>query len=118
GWVTDKAAFFSGVDVYALPSLEESFGLSLLEAMAHGLPVAATDTPGPASLIRHGENGLLALRGDAASMADALQLLLSDEALLLRVRAQAALDAEAYRAERVGPLWGELVSRLVNGDAI
>jgi glycosyltransferase involved in cell wall biosynthesis len=54
GWVTDKAAFFESIDLFVLPSRKESFGLAMVEAMAHCVPVITTDTPGPRSIAHVG----------------------------------------------------------------
>ncbi len=72
GWVGDKAAFFSHIDVTVLPSLHESFGLAILESWRYGVPVIATACDGPTALIQHEDNGLLVRPGDAEALARAL----------------------------------------------
>jgi glycosyltransferase involved in cell wall biosynthesis len=59
-------------DVFVLPSLVEGMPLVLLEAMAMGLPVVATDVPGTRDLVTHGLNGLLVPLNDPAAMRQAL----------------------------------------------
>jgi glycosyltransferase involved in cell wall biosynthesis len=51
----------------------ESFGIVLIEAMACGLPAVATEYPGVRAVLDPGENGLLAPRGDASAVAEALR---------------------------------------------
>jgi glycosyltransferase involved in cell wall biosynthesis len=53
------AAFFASADVFVFPSLTDTFGLVLLEAISSGTPVAAFDVTGPRDVIEHGVNGLL-----------------------------------------------------------
>ena len=47
GWVTDKAKFFDSIDIFVLPSLEESFGMVLLEAALFKKPMVCSDADGP-----------------------------------------------------------------------
>src|SRR5437764_6034050 len=55
----EKRDFFAGLDLFALPSRSDSFGLVLLEAWANGLPVIAYRAGGVADVIRHGVDGYL-----------------------------------------------------------
>ena len=81
GWVEDKAAFFRGVDVFCLPSLHEPFGIVLLEAFAHGVPVVSSDSEGPSDIIAPGIDALMVKKGDATALADALEKLLENPQL-------------------------------------
>ena len=56
-------------DIFLLPSQQESFGLSALEAMACGVPVIATNIGGIGEVVQHGESGYLAELGDITRMA-------------------------------------------------
>lgn len=85
GWVKDKAAFFDGVDVFVVPSRQEAFGLTLVEAMAHRVPVVTSDAFGPREIAHHGEDALVTEHGDAEQLADALVQLLGDPALATRL---------------------------------
>src|SRR5262249_38735343 len=76
-----KRDFFAGIDIFALPSPSDSFGVVLLEACGNGLPNVAYRAGGPADLIRHERDGLLVSCGDVAKLADALELLLNDATL-------------------------------------
>lgn len=67
--------------VLVLPSLSEGRGLVLLEAMALGRPVVASDIPGPRELVLEGKTGLLFPPGQAAVLADRLASLIRDPAL-------------------------------------
>lgn len=71
--------------IFALPSVEESFGLAALEAMAAGLPVVARRGPGVAQFITHGENGFLA--DSDGEMVSHLRRLLTDTELRKRMSA-------------------------------
>jgi len=78
---TQKRDFFAGLDVFALPSRTDSFGLVLLEAWANGKPVVCYRAGGPGDLVRHGEDGFLAKCGDVTELANGLRRLADDEAL-------------------------------------
>ncbi|MFO1089755.1 MAG: glycosyltransferase family 4 protein [Hyphomicrobiales bacterium] len=65
-------------DLFVWPGFEEAYGLSYLEAQAHGLPVVARDEGGVSSVVRHGETGLLTPHGDEAALADAIASLVQD----------------------------------------
>jgi glycosyltransferase involved in cell wall biosynthesis len=83
GMITDaqKRDFFAGLDVFALPSRSDSFGLVLLEAWANGLPNVAYRAGGVADLVRHEHDGLLVPCGDVGGLAAALRQLVNDTGL-------------------------------------
>lgn len=68
----------SVMDVFVLPSIQEGLGLSLLEALAMGLPVIASDVGGIHSVIKHQENGILLAPKDHNALANAVIRLLKD----------------------------------------
>ncbi|WP_294534524.1 glycosyltransferase [uncultured Rhodoblastus sp.] len=70
--------FYSQCDLVVMPSRYESFGLVLLEAMMHGLPVIAARAGGMKEVVADGETGLLTPPGDADAFADAVITLGSD----------------------------------------
>lgn len=60
GWVEDKKKFFDQIDLFCLPSIEEPFGIILLEAMDYSTPIVATKSGGPEEIIEDKTCGLLA----------------------------------------------------------
>lgn len=107
GYRDDLDALLRGADLYVSPSDSEGLGLSVMEAMAVGLPVVATRAGGVVDLVTDGDTGLLTPVGDAVALASALDALLGDSdrrAVLGRAgRARAERDfsldrmAVAYR---------------------
>jgi glycosyltransferase involved in cell wall biosynthesis len=82
---TQKRDFFAGLDVFALPSRSDSFGLVLLEAWANGVPNVAYRAGGVAEVIREQSDGLLVPCGDIERLASALGRLASDSELRRRL---------------------------------
>jgi glycosyltransferase involved in cell wall biosynthesis len=77
---SDVPALLQAVDVFALTSVSEAASLTILEAMASRLPVVVTAVGGNPEMVRHGVEGLLVPRGDAAGVAAALLRVLDDPA--------------------------------------
>jgi glycosyltransferase involved in cell wall biosynthesis len=75
--VNEVAAYLSNSDIFVMPSRFEGLSNSLLEAMACGLPVIATNVRGNAELIEDGVDGLLVENDNVDSLVEALSLLLS-----------------------------------------
>lgn len=77
----DTAELLRAFDVFVLPSLAEGISNTILEAMASGLPVVATDVGGNGELVQAGETGYLVPRNDPDAMARALERYVDDQAL-------------------------------------
>ena len=101
GAVSDMAGFYSGIDVFVLPSFGEGLPLSVLEAMAAGRPVVASALSGIPEAVTHGTEGLLVSPGDTDALVLALARLAKDPALRQdmgrRARARALRDFSAER---------------------
>ncbi len=69
----DLARHYASADLFLFPSVTETFGNVVLEALAAGLPTVAYDYAGPRQLIRHGNNGWLAPLGDEAAFLAAVE---------------------------------------------
>jgi phosphatidylinositol alpha-mannosyltransferase len=93
----DKAAFLRSVDVYCAPNLlGESFGVILIEALAAGAPIVASDLDAFARVLEDGAAGVLVRRGDAAALAVALCDLLGDPAWRAELSARGSVVAAQY----------------------
>jgi glycosyltransferase involved in cell wall biosynthesis len=78
GYRSDARALMELLDVLVVPSMTEGSPLIVLEAMAAGLPVVASDVGGVPDQARHGEEGLLVPPGDPEALAGAMGELLRD----------------------------------------
>ncbi|MDZ7292585.1 MAG: glycosyltransferase [candidate division KSB1 bacterium] len=83
GYRDDVAEILKAIDVFVLPSISEGLPNVILEAMACGKPVIATNVGGIPEAIRHGENGFLVPPKDAVALANALENMLCDRQKLL-----------------------------------
>ena len=81
GMQKDIPDVLSTFDVFCLPSLYEGLPLSILEAMAAGIPVVGSDVMGINEVINNGQNGLLFPLGDAPMLSKALEYLIKDKDL-------------------------------------
>jgi len=89
-------------DVLCAPSLGgESFGMVLTEAFAAGTPVVASDIAGYRDVVRDGVDGVLAPRGDAQALAEALRDLYEEPVRRAQMARSAALGAERFAWPRV-----------------
>jgi glycosyltransferase involved in cell wall biosynthesis len=75
---SELGGYYERAAVVCIPSLREGFGMTCLEAMAHGRPVVASATGGLLDLVEDGETGLLVPPGDVAALRSAIERLLAD----------------------------------------
>lgn len=104
----DKMARLRGADVFCAPALMgESFGVVLLEAMAAGTAVVASDLDGYRNVATHGRDALLAPVGDAAALAEALSAALSEPDRRAELVEAGRRRAEGFAMERLASLYLE-----------
>ena len=101
GFVSDRAAFFAALDLFIMPSRSEAWGLAALEAMAHGVPVIASDTGGLPEIIESGNGGWLVPAGDPAALAAAITRAAADP---VNLAAQSQKARERARQFSVGQM--------------
>jgi glycosyltransferase involved in cell wall biosynthesis len=104
---------YSSSGIFVLSSHSEGFPNVLLEAMACACPVIATDCPsGPSDLIEHGRSGFLVPVGDMRAMAHAIDALVGDHELRLRIGACASAEASQYSKDRIMQRWNAVLSHI------
>ena len=104
-------------DVFLFPSYFEGFGLVLLEAMACGLPIVATDATGAPDLITEGVEGFVIKGGDGAALRERIQLFLSEPARAARMGARARQVAEKFTWSAYGARWAQMIRETVMPNA-
>jgi len=96
GAMPDIAVFLAAADALAAPSRNEGMGRALVEAMALGLPVVASEVGGIPAVVADGETGRLVPPGEVDALASALIELGRDGALRVKLGAAGAARAEAF----------------------
>ncbi|MEV4327019.1 glycosyltransferase family 4 protein [Microbispora rosea] len=100
--------------IYALSSRFEGLPMVMIEAMTHALPIVAFDCPtGPGDVLTDGTDGVLVPSGDVDALAAAINRLIADRDLRLRMGAAAAVTAGEYAPQNVMPLWENLFTELL-----
>ncbi|HEY8957174.1 glycosyltransferase family 4 protein [Chitinophaga sp.] len=113
GFRQDVPAVLHAADIYCLPSLWEGFPIGVLEAMAMGKAVIASDVDGTKEAVQDGENGLLVPSGNPAALAAAMVKVAGDSALRARLQnnAKAAIAANfnvAGMTEKIAAVYQQL----------
>ena len=102
GWRDDVPEILPAFDVFCAPSDEEPFGRDVVEAMAAGLPVVASDSGAHADLLEDEVSGVLFPAGDARACASALMRLARNDELKSWLGRSAKERAKEFSVERVG----------------
>lgn len=119
GYQSETRAFYETMDIFALASANEAFGMVLVEAMFAGLPVVASRVGGIPSVVHDKVSGLLVNPLQPMELANALEILVNDAALRKtmgqngRLRASTCFTADRYVREI-----DRLYSRLLAGTAV
>lgn len=101
GFVNNLSDFFSRIDLFAMPSRSEAWGLAALEAMAYGVPVIASDIQGLAEIVEAGRGGWLVPVGDAEALAHSIRDAASDPDRLAAFGLAARERAGQFTVERM-----------------
>lgn len=116
-WIDDTAPMLAAADCFVSASHSESFGLAILEAMAAGTPVVATDTAGAIELLDGGKAGKIVPTGDPVAIANGITGVLAEptSALAIAEEARAVANRE-YSVEKMASATEALYER-VSGRA-
>ncbi len=97
------------VRMFVLSSRFEGLSNSLLECMRMGIACISTDCEGSDEVLRDGENGLLVPVGDEQALTKAMIRLADDDDLCAKLGAQAMIDSQAFRTERIIGQWKKVL---------
>jgi glycosyltransferase involved in cell wall biosynthesis len=113
GFVRNVEDYLKAGDIFAFPTMDEAFGIALIEAMAAGLAVTASAVGGIPDIVTPEVDGLLVPPADVAALTSALGRLLADAALRGRLGAAAAETVERrYRTDAVLARYADLLARI------
>jgi phosphatidylinositol alpha-mannosyltransferase len=94
--------YYRTADIFCSPATgKESFGIVLLEAMAMGKPIVATQIEGYSDILRHGHQALLACPKDSASLAEELSTLIKDKEMRAEMGRRGLEEVQQYSWDRV-----------------
>jgi glycosyltransferase involved in cell wall biosynthesis len=102
---SEMPQLYALADCVINPSTVDNMPISLLEALASGLPVVSTDAGGVPDMLSHGVSGLLVPVGDAQAMGREVCRVLEDRSLAIRLAAAGRAEAEKYAWPQVKALW-------------
>jgi N,N'-diacetylbacillosaminyl-diphospho-undecaprenol alpha-1,3-N-acetylgalactosaminyltransferase len=119
GWQNDVLPWLAITDVFVLPSYyREGIPVTVLEAMAMGLPVVATDVPGCREAVVAGETGFLVPPRNVDELVQAIRKLVEDPALRRRMgQAGRARAVQRFAIERITAQYLDLYAELLRGHA-
>lgn len=113
GYDRNPYRYMAKADLFVMPSLWEGFGIVLVEAMALGIPIIASDCPtGPRIILKDGECGMLVLPGDSKALASNINKLLSDQQLRNKLSIAAKHRAESFSVQTAINAYINLLSEL------
>ena len=118
GWVADRQQFFESCDLFCVPSRHEPFGIIVLEAWAHGVPLIATAAQGPTEMMTDQRDGLLVpLAGQdklVPALADALAQALQNPALMDELATNALAQVRNYGLDAIGEMMETALIKIRN----
>lgn len=103
GWIDNRPAFYSNIDIFCLPSREEAFGLVILEAMLHSLPCVLSELSGPIDIVGNTNCALFATPEDPISIANGLEQLIQDKRLANTYAIRAFDRAQHFSEPNIAP---------------
>lgn len=113
GFSNDVPAFLGSLDVFVLPSLSEGMPLSLMEAIASGLPVVATAVGGVARIVKATDSGWICPPGDFAALSEGMEAAILSPGRRERGERARRLVNEYYSAERMTRDYEQLYAQLL-----
>jgi L-malate glycosyltransferase len=102
GFVEDPGPYFGAMDIFLFPSLEEGLGTSVLDAMAMGIPVVASQVGGIPELLVSGQQGFLAKPGEVDAMVYHCLALLRDPYLRTQMGQEGIKRARLFSVDKMG----------------
>lgn len=113
GFVDNVGDYLSVLNVFAYPSLHEGMGSAILDAMALGLPIVASNVGGIPDIVEHEANGLLVPPGDSDALAEAIMRVYRNTTLRTEMGRVSRERAKLYTPERMTDKYVELYEEIM-----
>lgn len=112
GWITDKSHFYESIDIFCLPSREETFGLVILENMMHSVPMVLSAVSGPLEIIGNSNSAIMVPPCDSVGMADGLERIIRDSNLAKELASNAFNRVKYYSNQNIAPILHGVVEQV------
>jgi glycosyltransferase involved in cell wall biosynthesis len=109
----DMGTWFASANLLVHPSYKEGLGSIILEAMAAGLPVVASNTGGIPDIIENEKTGILIAPGNAQDLASAIERLANDQVLREQLQAEAKEILPAFDISQTAKLYHQLYQQVI-----
>jgi glycosyltransferase involved in cell wall biosynthesis len=114
GWINDVGEFLADTDIFVLPSTDEPFGIVILEAMSHGIPIITTSTRGPSEILNN-DLAYFVRAGDDLALSEMMRYVtVNREDAMLKAQRSLERYKKEYSGEIVIPRIEEVYGRLCN----
>jgi glycosyltransferase involved in cell wall biosynthesis len=114
-YVGDMSDFYRRCDAFVFPTIDDGFGMALLEAMAHGLPAISTTHCGAAELFQPDHDLIVVPAQDAESLAAAMQQLYSSQETRARLRSNALHSLQRIEGDGAYQLYSNTLDQILAG---
>jgi len=108
----NTSPYYQEASIFVLPSFNEGMSNAMLEALASGLPLIATDTGGTKELLENGKNGFIVKMKDSQDLADKIEILIKDENLRKRMAEESRKKSKEMSWEKVAKEYFNLYNKL------
>jgi glycosyltransferase involved in cell wall biosynthesis len=103
---------YQEASLFVLPSLNEGMSNAMLEALASGLPIIATDTGGTKELLNDGENGFIVKMKDSSDIAEKIEKLIQNPELRQKMASESRKIAENFSWKKVASQYAEIYKKI------
>ena len=114
----DLIKLYKVSDIFLFPSLIESFGIVIIEAMAAGIPLIVNEVPGSKDLVKNNKNGFVVAKNDAQQFVDIIMKLYNNKNLLNRIKKNCISSVKKYDWEKVSVRYIDLYKEIIKETSL